>query len=315
MASTAVNEVQELVPMNTHVCLPGDPVLLVSPDATVAVGGGLRQKGHVLLSLYCAPVQLRPHPQHAHVPQYTIASPACRSYVPQGGDPVVAHIVRRVGQHYYMCYIAAGTLAYLDAQAFDGATKSSCPRLQEGDIVYAYVKPKTSNYMDGTGGDDSSAQTMSEVELSCMAAGVGLPPKAWTSGEAVFGPLEGGQVITVALPFARSLLTPLAAAGSKRGRDEEDRNVEASYLLAGLGEHIAFEACVGMNGLVWVRGTEEAKDSTAGTRRTAAVCACLTEGQTDRTKLEFDMRVQSYFSVKAKRNDWQKVQVGGEGAN
>ncbi|EPY33528.1 exosome complex component RRP40 [Strigomonas culicis] len=316
-APSADKEVQELVPMRTHVCLPGDPVLLVGPGATVAVGGGLRQQGHALLALYCAPAQRRPHPQHADVPQYTLASPACRTYVPQAGDPVVAHVVRRAGQHYYMCYIAAGTLAYLDAQAFDGATKASCPRLQEGDVVYAYVKPRTSSYMDGSGGDDAGAAPVSEVELSCMAAGVGLPPKAWTSGEAVFGPLDGGQVIAVALPYARSLLTPAAGAGGKRGRDDAERGVEASYLLGALGHHAAFEACVGMNGLVWVRGAEDAKDPTAGTRRTAAVCACLTEGQADRTKLEFDVRVQSYFAVRAKKREAPKVEgeeVAAEGS-
>lgn len=301
------DEVREIVPLRTHVCLPGDPVLTVGATAVVGLGGGLRALPHnssdnalhVIVSEVCAPVERQPHPLHPHVSKYTAESPAVRRYAAQPGEPVVAIVAKKVSQHYYYCYIGGQALAMLDVLAFDGATKSSRPRLVEGDVVYAYVKPQQCSLLHqtdrGAAAPPSASLTSSqEVELSCQASGVGLTPKDWTSGESVFGPLEDGRVLYVPLAYARSLLTPQPAS-AVGGRGGEDMPYPASYLLDLLGQRVPFEVCVGANGIVWVKGQASAQDPTAMTRRTVAVAACLSESQYDATKLAMEARVASYF--------------------
>lgn len=268
--------------MRSHVVLPGDPVLLLDGRSVVAVGGGLRTlhttsrsrrprsseatsaaassdaaaaAQDLLLSVYCAAVQRQPHPLLRHVPRYSVESPASRRYQCMAGDPVVALVTRRIGAHGYYMYTGGPSLAFLDAVGFDGASKTSRPRLAEGDVVYCYVKKKkAANYLDhdvGTSAVTPSSLPSSQkgelaglvealgggdVELSCMAAEVGLVPKDWTSNEATFGPLLDGRVLTLPLPYVRGLLTPLtaeqmrlasttakskAAASRKRAREEE----------------------------------------------------------------------------------------------
>ena len=313
--------VAELVPLKRHVCLPGDPVLMVQSGAVVAVGGGLRLLAQptaassaqndvtdVFLAEYCAPLEKSTHHLHTHIPRYTVATPASRRYSPRSGDPVIAVVARKVSQHYYYCYMGGTALAYLDAVAFDGATKVSRPRLVEGDLVYCYVKPRTAGtYVDGATGASSSG---GEVEVACTAAEVGLPPKDWTSGEAVFGPLHGGRLLTLPLAYVRRLLAPLptAAAGDeagsssgpqhrKRAREEgsEEAELPASFLLQLLGRRVPFEVAVGLNGLVWVRGLSSETDASVAARRTVAVSACITEAQYDATRAEMEARVESYF--------------------
>lgn len=398
-ATTPYADVEELVEPYTHVCLPGEPVLRLGPRAVIAVGTGLHTaaaavvsshfaspapadcgREETLLAEYCAPLQRRPHPYHPHLPRYELESPAHTRYRPQAADPLVAIITRRVGQQYFHCYIGASEMAYLDATAFDGATKTSRPRLVEGDVVYCYVAhhaaaagaageslpcasvsaavPLSSRAGAGlsAAGQSETQAAGDEVTLSCTAAAVGLVAKDWTSGDAVFGPLEGGRVIEVSLLYARSLLTPpppprssitcasrkpasplaahelshgegrthsaqenpqqsardanAAVDGGNRVCEKEDAEPElaaasgpyddatvpASYLLELLGQHVPFEVCVGMNGMVWVRGRPSANDPTAETRRTVAVSSCILEGQNDATRLEMEARVASYFA-------------------
>ncbi|KPA73175.1 putative exosome complex exonuclease RRP40 [Leptomonas pyrrhocoris] len=318
------NGVTELVPLKGHVCLPGEPVLLVQPNAVVAIGGGLRPLAQpsssavadaaavhdvtdVFLAEYCAPLQRSTHHLHTHVPRYTVTTPASRRYSPRPGDPIIAVIARKVSQHYYYCYIGGAALAYMDAVAFDGATKVSRPRVSEGDLVYCYVKPRTTAaYVDGAaaaGSSGTAASAGGEVEVACTAADVGLPPKDWTSGEAVFGPLHGGRVLTLPLPYVRRLLAPLPASASgdapqrKRARVEGSGADElpASYLLQLLGRRVPFEVAVGLNGLVWVRGLSSEADATVAARRTVAVSACIAEAQYDVTQAEMEARVEAYF--------------------
>ncbi|KAG5511616.1 hypothetical protein JKF63_07212 [Porcisia hertigi] len=317
--------ITELAPLRGHVCLPGEPVLMAQPKAVLAIGGGLRLLAQplstttttaageepkaltdVFLSEYCAPLRRSSHHLHAHIPRYTVPTPASRRYAPRASDPVLAVIARKVSQHCYYCYIGSSTLAYLDALAFDGATKVSRPRLMEGDVVYCYVKPRSaSNYADGARclAGSGAFDTSNEVEVSCMAAEVGLPPKDWTSGEAVFGPLRGGRTLQLPLSYVRRLLTPMEnspdhAQQRKRNRTEgEDGGgeVPASYLLHLLGSRVPFEVAVGLNGLVWVRGLSSETDTTAGVRRTVAVSSCISEAQYDATRAEMEARVEAYF--------------------
>ncbi|ORC85464.1 putative DNA ligase I [Trypanosoma theileri] len=285
---------RELVPSRTHVCLPGDPVLLLEPTAIVTLGNGLRplpqdpvssnsnNEGAVegtntfVSAEFCGPVSCSVGPNH--VRRYTIDPPAARRYTYVPKDPVVAIVMKKT-TNYYLCYTGAPSLAVLDALSFDGATKSSRPRLQEGDVVYAFVRPQRSETITTTtmGGPVETAGD--EVELSCMAGEVGLVARDWTSADATFGPLSGGTVVRVPLPYARSLL---AADG-------------ASRLLALLGDRVPFEVCIGANGLVWVCGQRSENDATAAVRRTVAVAACIVEAQDDVTVAEMEARVQSYF--------------------
>ncbi|KPI84647.1 putative exosome complex exonuclease RRP40 [Leptomonas seymouri] len=328
MASTTTHPstekgVTELAPLESYVCLPGEPVLMVQSNAVVAIGGGLRllaqmsssaaanaSASHdvpdVFLSEYCASLQRSNHHLHTHVPRYTVATPASRRYNPRPGDPIVAVIARKISQHYYYCHIGGTALAYMDAVAFDGATKVSRPRLSEGDLVYCYVKPRTAATYVGAaapaGSSGTAAGASGEVEVACTAAEVGLPAKDWTSGEAIFGPLHGGRLLTLPLPYVRRLLAPLPASASgdppqhKRMRVESGKDeVPASYLLQLLGRRVPFEVAVGLNGLVWVRGLPSETDVTAAARRTVAVGACITEAQYDATQAEMEARVESYF--------------------
>ncbi|KEG13431.1 putative DNA ligase I [Trypanosoma grayi] len=287
VAAASAGGVHELALLRAHVCLPGDPVLLLEPTAVVALGNGLRpipqslsgnesegcgtgsggegKNNTVVVAEFCGPMAREMGPNH--VWRYTINAPAVRRYTYAPKDPVVAIVVRKTTS-YYLCYTGAASLAVLDVLSFDGATKASRPRLQEGDVVYAFVKPRPSGEEAGD-----------EVELSCMAAEVGLVAKDWTSADAVFGPLTGGTVVRVSLPHARSLL---ATDG-------------ASHLLSLLGARVPFEVCVGVNGLVWVRGQPSGVDPTAGTRRTVAVASCIVEAQDDATPEEMEDRVRSYF--------------------
>ncbi|KAG5487450.1 hypothetical protein LSCM1_07403 [Leishmania martiniquensis] len=316
--------ITELAPLREHVCLPGEPVLMAPPSAVVAIGGGLRLLPpppsaiaaddapqvtmDVFLSEYCAPLQRSSHLLHTHIPRYTVPTPACRRYVPRAADPVVAIIARKASQNYYYCYIGGSSLAYMDALAFDGATKVSRPRLIEGDVVYCYVKPRAvPSYVDGALGSVASGacDAAGEVELSCTAAEVGLPPKDWTSGEAVFGPLHSGRVLHLPLTYARRLLTPMglysrpgsAQEGVHAGTEgkDDDSEVPASYLLQLLGRRVPFEVAIGLNGLVWVRGLSSEADVTAAVRRTVAVSSCIAEAQCDATRAEMKARVEAYF--------------------
>ncbi|CCW63778.1 unnamed protein product [Phytomonas sp. EM1] len=302
LASQRLEATRGLVPLRHYVCLPGDPLLAARPGAVVAVQGELSflegasnsENERVLVSEICAAADRWFHPLNKHVPCYSMRSPATRRYVCCEGDPVVATILRRVGSQCYQCYIDGHYVAYLDTLAFDGATKKSYPRLEEGDIVYAYVKPRpagnllghttVNNRMSVEENCSTLVGNSSEVQLSCVAAEVGLIPNDWTSGKSVFGPLRGGRVLTLPLPYVRGLVaaSPLDL-------------IPASNLISAIGARVPFKICTGANGRVWVKGFPSEADQTAETRRTVAVCACLTEAQYDNTREEIDARVEAFF--------------------
>ncbi|KAG8348232.1 putative exosome complex exonuclease RRP40 [Trypanosoma vivax] len=290
--------VHEIGPHGSHVYLPGDAVLALETGAVVSLGGGLyplpqlnnqpeQRDGHsasvdlnaVVVAEFCGPVSCSTNSNRAR--HYALDGPATRRYTYATGEPIVA-IVTKKNANYYTCYTGASSTAVLDALAFDGATKTSRPRLQEGDVVYAFVKAcgcaDPSNPSDL--GVHAIPSTADEVELSCMAGEVGLQTRDWTSTEAIFGPLLGGTVIRVTLPYARSLISG-----------------PASQLLAYIGERVPYDVCVGVNGLVWVRGQPCKADPTAEVRRTVAVASCIVESQEDETQEAMMQRVHSYFPV------------------
>eukprot|EP00796_Vickermania_ingenoplastis_P010665 gene10665-7410_t len=311
-------DIKEVVPPKKYVCIPGDAVLALGPKAVVGLGTGLysvtykddSNEGRALvMAKYCAAVLKQYHGGVAGVAHYSQESPATRRYLCNPGDPVIGIVIRKFSPHYYYLYIGGTGLIYMDAMAFDGATKTSHPRLSEGSLVYGFIKQRDvsenllDNQNEGSGAADDEAAYCGadsvDIELSCAASELGLPPKDWTSGEAIFGPLDGGRLLTVPLPYARSLLAPLendAAPGEKRSREgDPDDEVPASYLVSLLGSRTPFEVCIGFNGMVWVKGQESAVEPSAGVRRTIAVSACIVEGQNDVTRAEMQERVDRYF--------------------
>ena len=120
--------------------------------------------------------------------------------------------------------------------AFEGATKRTKATLKVGDAVYCRV---------------ALAPRDMEPELSCLAV-VG-PRKGWETGEATFGPLEGGCLVRCSLSQATAL------------------RAYAHPVFAALrDEGAAFELCVGANGVVWVKA--------AGPRLTVGVANAVQNG-------------------------------------
>lgn len=349
--------VEEIVPLRRHVCIPGDAVLALDSEAVVGIGSELytisypddsnrnRMKA-IVFSKHCAPLEKSLHRSFLHVPYYSMERPSYRRYMCHPGDPVIGIIVRKMSPHYYYLYIGGTALIYMDALAFDGASKANHPRLSEGTVVYGFIQHKKINSSnsfdqpmnrkeeDVSSGEVSMCEADSlDIEMSCVASVLGLPHKDWTSSEAVFGPLSGGRLLTVSIPYANSLLeeVPTALSSStalekkstekekdtnkpnssqrKRGREEKEKNEQesgedvrnvdeflpASYLIHLLGKRVPFEICIGRNGMIWVKGQNSVLDLTVGVKRTMAVCACILEGQLDSTKTEIENRVEKYF--------------------
>jgi len=71
------------------------------------------------------------------------------------------------------------------------------------------------------------------IALSCISP---LHTKAWSTGEAFFGPLTGGYTIECSQLLSRSLLEGF------------------NDVLKVLGQSVKFEVASGMNGRVWIKG-------------------------------------------------------------
>ena len=141
-----------------------------------------------------------------------------KQYYPREGDQVVGIIEDRVGEAYRI-NIYAGNPAIMSTMAFDGASKRNRPDLKKGDIVYCRVLVARSDI---------------DVEVTCMAQ-TGIK-KDWSSGEAVYGSLAQGLLSRVSISFAHKLLHPDCVT------------------LKSLGEKLAFEIAIGMNGALWLKG-------------------------------------------------------------
>lgn len=267
-AVASANGVTELVPPRSVVCLPGEPVLLLSDNAVVAIGRGVARggtrtidgvKGEVLVATVCGPLVRQRGSTPGSPWSYSIHATGGR-YLPCVGDAVVGTVVRVLPLSYHVS-LGGAHPASLDALAFDGATKSSRPRLRTGDHVYCHVV---------------SAAKDIDVEVSCCAFGE-LEAKEWTTGESVFGALAGGCVVRVGLTYSRLL-----------GQD-------SPLVLSLLGRRVPFEVAVGANGRVWVRGAPSSADPSLEQTRTIAVAACIAESQHDVSSLDIQARVDTYF--------------------
>lgn len=141
-----------------------------------------------------------------------------RRYVPALEDMVIGVVVERHADEYRVEINGTDT-ATLSALAFEGATKKNKPNLGIGALLYCRVVRASKNM---------------EAEVSCVEPG---SSKSWTSGETLYGELKGGNVVRVSLALARKLV------GDGR-------------LLGMLGERVAFESAVGLNGRVWLRAED-----------------------------------------------------------
>lgn len=360
-SSSPMARVQEVVPLRRRVCIPGDAVLALDSQAAIGLGSGLYTIPYpdesdpllmkaVVFTRYCAPLEKSSHHSLRNLPHYTVESPSYRRYMCHPGDPVIGIVVKKMSPHYFLLYIGGTALICMDALAFDGASKTNYPRLAEGAVVYGFIqqkkvgmKSRPNGHEEVNEGDTWKSEGSGcgadnlDIEMSCAASVIGLPHKDWTSSDAIFGPLSGGRVLTVPIPYARSLLEeipspflssstsavhrkneskaqkniPLHVPSRKREREEEndtkvdakdddngDENDElspASYLIYLLGKRVPFDICIGLNGMIWVKGQHSVVDPTAGIRRTMAVCACIMESQLDSTRTEMEERVEKYF--------------------
>eukprot|EP01060_Flectonema_neradi_P038158 TRINITY_DN7933_c0_g1_i1.p1 TRINITY_DN7933_c0_g1~~TRINITY_DN7933_c0_g1_i1.p1 ORF type:complete len:264 (+),score=42.85 TRINITY_DN7933_c0_g1_i1:39-830(+) len=159
-----------------------------------------------------------------------------KSYIPRNEDIIVGTIVRGGGFIGYWVDAGAGSLFKLDSLAFDGASKRLRPELKVGASVYARV-----------------IQSRSELEMVVSCHSVTGVKKDWVTGESLFGELKGGYIHSIRTQFAKMLLA-----------DYED-------ILSNIGDRLAFECCIGVNGRIWLRAKT--------IKQTARLARCLTEIQ------------------------------------
>lgn len=151
-------------------------------------------------------------------------------YRPSLEDRVIGIVEDRVGSDgsggdIYRVNIGASHPAMLSSLSFEGATKRNKPQLTPGMLLYARIA-ETPPAMD----------TLLSCQLGPHDAGV--PRKDWMTNEGTYGVLNGGTCRKIPLGLARELLYP--------------NNLVLCELAA---KQIAFEVCVGVNGMVWIHST------------------------------------------------------------
>ena len=154
-----------------------------------------------------------------------------KRYRPSIEDRVVGIVEDRVasdgaGGDVYRVNIGGPHPALLSNLNFEGATKRNKPSLKPGTLIYARVTSNSTSVTDPT--------------LSCQLGphDGGLPRKDWMTNEGTYGELKGGTCRRIQLGLARELLTP------------------GNLVLMELSKYkIAFEVCIGVNGLLWVHST------------------------------------------------------------
>jgi exosome complex component RRP40 len=261
-----MTQISEIVQVGAA-CLPGEPVLSLTAGATVVIGAGLKQRlapstgssssaatAVVVATISGTVTRTVVHNDGADVAKYHVVSPSAKRYHPRRGDAVVGVITRAIGMSYSL-HIGAPHTATLDGLAFDGATKANKPKLAVGDVVYCHVL---------------TADRDVDVELSCCAPR-GTEAKDWVTGEGAYGPLRGGAVVSVPLQYAADLLHNTVP------------------VLMQLGERVAFESAIGLNGRVWLSTPQ------GQTKQLVGVTRCVVECRDDVEAGEVTERVQRYF--------------------
>lgn len=142
-------------------------------------------------------------------------------YNPIEGDQVVG-IIEEKGSDYYRINISHScSSALLSKLAFEGATKRNKPELKRGDVVYARVLQANKDY---------------DNVVTCIPSSG--TKKEWSTGETIYGELQGGTLVQLSINKARRLLLP------------------SNAILKQLGKQFSFEVAIGMNGYVWIKASE-----------------------------------------------------------
>lgn len=147
-------------------------------------------------------------------------------YQASEGDTVIGIVTMR-NPEFYQLDIGADTVAVLNSQEFQGATRKDRPNYTEGTLIYCRVL---------------SADKFGKVQLSCINP---LDKKAWNTGEAFFKDLKGGFVKELPIAYCRQNLLS---------------QTKSDYLFEQLGQIFTFELCIGFNGKVWFK-SERAVDT------------------------------------------------------
>jgi exosome complex component RRP40 len=155
-----------------------------------------------------------------------------RKYRPLLEDRVIGVVEERVasdgsGGDIYRVNILGPHAALLSNLSFEGATKRNKPNLTPGMLLYARIH---------------STPPAMDVVLSCTLGphDTGVPRKDWMTNEGTYGVLTGGTCRKIPLGLARELLYPNNLVLQELGK--------TSY-------NLAFEVCVGVNGMLWVHSS------------------------------------------------------------
>mmetsp|Transcript_16551 Transcript_16551/g.20606 ORF Transcript_16551/g.20606 Transcript_16551/m.20606 type:complete len:273 (+) Transcript_16551:80-898(+) len=222
-------------PPPLQIVLPGDDVtkqILTSTTTTAGktksqspkIGTGLRHDPATKSVVATRSGQFYARSSNNNNASYFVRSNR-RRYVPEKEDNVIGIVEDRFMGEYYRVNIFGPHPALLHNVAFEGATKRNRPSLHPGTLIYARVS-KTDRDLD--------------PELSCKVGSDngGASRKDWMTDEGTYGELKGGGMdFRVSLGLARELLKP------------------GNVVLNCLGERIAFEVAIGVNGVVWCNAT------------------------------------------------------------
>ncbi|MES1922968.1 Exosome component 3, partial [Bonamia ostreae] len=144
-------------------------------------------------------------------------------YTPRKGDVVVG-IITKTKLSQYVLDINAARHGLLPCLSFRGASKRFKPNLDIGDAVYCKV---------------SLADKFLEAELTCISESC---KKEWSTGEAYFTNLEGGNLLALTPSLSRKLMSS-----------------EKKFALDFMGKYVPYELAIGLNGYVWVNSIDNRK--------------------------------------------------------
>jgi len=141
--------------------------------------------------------------------------PSNNFYSPEIEDVVIGTITSKTSE-YYRVDIGTYANAYLNSTDFEGATKKNKPNLKIGDVVFSKIE-KTNKFDVPT--------------LTCLSYDHN---KNWSSGEALFGKLDGGHMFKFSLKLVGVYMNFLIPIVNR------------------LDDAVDFEYKVGHNGYAWV---------------------------------------------------------------
>lgn len=141
--------------------------------------------------------------------------PTSNFYSPENEDVIIGTITSKSSE-FYRVDIGTYANAYLNTTDFEGATKKNKPNLKIGDVVFSKVE-KTNKFDCPT--------------LTCLS---NESNKNWSSGEALFGKLEGGHMYKFSLKLVGIYMNFL------------------DILVSRLNDAVDFEFKLGHNGYAWI---------------------------------------------------------------